>query len=229
MHRGALPYPSPKDSAFIHDEVSSKEPIPTRFRTAVAKVQSDAAALPGLPVARRTAAKNALVIAAATLGSRVDKCNRRMKKESGDRKSLSLVEEFLLAWLDSFESAYRTAHGQPPAAFDDDAALPGLPVARRTAAKNALVIAAATLGSRVDKCNRRMKKESGDRKSLSLVEEFLLAWLDSFESAYRTAHGQPPAAFDDDDSDDEEDGGDGDDDVDGDGDGAVAAAGADGF
>ncbi|KAI9776517.1 MAG: hypothetical protein M1816_005246 [Peltula sp. TS41687] len=115
------------------------------------------------------------------------------------------------------------------------AALPDLPVARRTAAKNALVIAAATLGSRVDKYNRRMKKESGDRKSLSLVErttmrfqESLLARLDSFESAYRTAHGQPPAAFDDDDSDAEEDGGDGDDDVDGDGDGAVAAAGADG-
>ncbi|KAI9778177.1 MAG: hypothetical protein M1816_004247 [Peltula sp. TS41687] len=100
--------------------------IPPRFRTAVAKIQADAAALPGLPTARRTPAKNALVVAAATLGSRVDKHNRRMKKESGDRKSLSLVEratmrfqESLLARLDSFESAYRTAHGQPPAALDD--------------------------------------------------------------------------------------------------------------
>ncbi|KAI9776831.1 MAG: hypothetical protein M1816_005078, partial [Peltula sp. TS41687] len=96
---------------------------------------------------------------------------------------------------------------------------PGLPTARRTLAKNALVVAAATLGSHVNKHNRRMKKESGDRKSLSLVErttirfqESLLAWLDSFESAYRTAHGQPPAALDDDDSDDEEDGGGDDDD-----------------
>ncbi|KAI9778058.1 MAG: hypothetical protein M1816_004276 [Peltula sp. TS41687] len=87
------------------------------------------------------------------------------------------------------------------------------PPERRTPAKNALVIAAATLGSRVDKHNRRMKKESGDRKSLSLVEESLLARLDSFESAYRTAHGQPPAAIEDDDSDDEEE-------DDGDGDGA---------
>ncbi|KAI9777484.1 MAG: hypothetical protein M1816_004717 [Peltula sp. TS41687] len=118
----------------------------------------------------------------------------------------------------------------------DAAAFSGLPTARRTPAKNALFIAAATLGSRVDRYNRRMKNESGDRKSLSLVEraamrfqESLLAWLDSFELAYRTAHGQPPAALDDDDSDDEEDGGDGDDEGgDGDGDGAVAAAGADG-
>ncbi|KAI9775799.1 MAG: hypothetical protein M1816_005724 [Peltula sp. TS41687] len=91
---------------------------PPRFRTVVAKIQADAAALPGLPTARRTPAKNALVIAAATLGSRVDKHNRRMKKESGDRKSLSL--ESLLARLDSLESAYRTAHGQPPAFLDDD-------------------------------------------------------------------------------------------------------------
>ncbi|KAI9780008.1 MAG: hypothetical protein M1816_003271 [Peltula sp. TS41687] len=90
--------------------------IPPRFRTAVAKIQADAAALPGLPTARRTPAKNALVFAAATLGSGVDKHNRRMKKESGDRKSLSLVErttmrfqESLLAQLDLFESAYRTA------------------------------------------------------------------------------------------------------------------------
>ncbi|KAI9776968.1 MAG: hypothetical protein M1816_004992 [Peltula sp. TS41687] len=111
----------------------------------------------------------------------------------------------------------------------DTSTLPGLPTARRTPAKNALVIAATTLGSQVDKYNRRMKKESGDRKSLSLVEESLLARLDSFESAYRTAHGQPPAALDDDDSDDEEDsGGDDGDGGDGDGDGAVAAAGADG-
>ncbi|KAI9785581.1 MAG: hypothetical protein M1816_000392 [Peltula sp. TS41687] len=70
----------------------------------------------------------------------------------------------------------------------------------------------------------------------------LLARLDSFESAYRTAHGQPPAALDNDDSDDEEDGGDDDDDGgdddddggdddddggDGDGDGVAAAAVAD--
>ncbi|KAI9783271.1 MAG: hypothetical protein M1816_001446 [Peltula sp. TS41687] len=94
--------------------------IPPRFRTAAARVQSDAAALPGLPVAPRTAAKNAVVIDAATLGSRVDKYNRRMKKELGDKKSLSLVEEFFLARLDSFESAYRTAHGQAPVALDDD-------------------------------------------------------------------------------------------------------------
>ncbi|KAI9776011.1 MAG: hypothetical protein M1816_005645 [Peltula sp. TS41687] len=112
----------------------------------------------------------------------------------------------------------------------NDAALPGLPTAHRTPAKNALVIAAATLGSRVDKHNRRMKKESGDRKSLSLVErntmrfqESLLARLDSLESAYRIAHGQPPAFLDDDDSDDEEDGGDDDGDGGGDGDGAGAA------
>ncbi|KAI9785427.1 MAG: hypothetical protein M1816_000396 [Peltula sp. TS41687] len=111
----------------------------------------------------------------------------------------------------------------------DATTLPGVPSARRAAAKNALDIAAATLGSRVDKHNRRMKKESEDRKSLSLVEESLLARLDSFESAYHTAHGQPPAALDDDDSDDEEDGGGDDDDGgDGDWDGAVAAAGADG-
>ncbi|KAI9783735.1 MAG: hypothetical protein M1816_001171 [Peltula sp. TS41687] len=120
----------------------------------------------------------------------------------------------------------------------DAAALPGLLTARRTPAKNALVVAAATRGSRVDRYNRRMKNESGDRKSLSLVEratmrfqESLLARLDSFESAYRTAHDQPPAALDDDDSDDEEDGGDDDDDGgdgDGNGDGAAAAAGADG-
>ncbi|KAI9778557.1 MAG: hypothetical protein M1816_004017 [Peltula sp. TS41687] len=67
--------------------------IPPRFRTVVAKIQAGARALPGLPTARRTPAKNALVIATATLGSRVDKHNRHMKKESGDRKSLSLVEE----------------------------------------------------------------------------------------------------------------------------------------
>ncbi|KAI9777910.1 MAG: hypothetical protein M1816_004382 [Peltula sp. TS41687] len=77
--------------------------IPPRFRTVVAKIQADAAALPGLPTSRCTAARNALVIAATTLGSRVDKYNQRMKKESGDRKSLSLVE-----------------HGQHPAAVDDD-------------------------------------------------------------------------------------------------------------
>ncbi|KAI9782977.1 MAG: hypothetical protein M1816_001636 [Peltula sp. TS41687] len=111
----------------------------------------------------------------------------------------------------------------------DVAALPGLPTARRTPAKNALLVAAATLGSQVDRYNRRMKNESGDRKSLSLVEEAFLARLDSFKAAYRTAHGQPPAALDDDDSDDEVDGGGDDDDGgDGDGDGAVAAAGADG-
>ncbi|KAI9776107.1 MAG: hypothetical protein M1816_005584 [Peltula sp. TS41687] len=125
-------------------------PIPPRFRTVVAKIQADAvkpggngnrthalvaqthvAALPGLPTARRIPAKNALVIAAATLGSRVEKHNQRMKKESGDRKWLSLVEESLLARLDSLESAYRTAigpppppsrirHGQPPAFLDDN-------------------------------------------------------------------------------------------------------------
>ncbi|KAI9782784.1 MAG: hypothetical protein M1816_001694 [Peltula sp. TS41687] len=94
--------------------------IPPRFCTAVAKVQADAAALPGLPTARRTPARNPLVVAAATLGSRVAKHNRRMKKESGDRKSLSLVEESLLARLNLFKSAYRTAHSQPPAALDDD-------------------------------------------------------------------------------------------------------------
>ncbi|KAI9788268.1 MAG: hypothetical protein M1816_007034 [Peltula sp. TS41687] len=96
-------------------------------------------------------------------------------------------------------------------------------------AKNALIVAAANLGSRVDRYNRRMKNESGGRKSLPLVEESFLAQLDSFKSAYRAAHGQPPAALDHDDSDDEEDGGDDDDDGgDGDGDGAAAAAGADG-
>ncbi|KAI9780813.1 MAG: hypothetical protein M1816_002649 [Peltula sp. TS41687] len=101
--------------------------VPPRFRTVVAKIQADAAALPGLLTARRTAARHALVIAAATLGSRADKYNRRMKKESGDQKSLSLVEwntlrfqESLLARLESIESAYRTAYGQPPAAADDD-------------------------------------------------------------------------------------------------------------
>ncbi|KAI9779584.1 MAG: hypothetical protein M1816_003465 [Peltula sp. TS41687] len=100
--------------------------IPPRFRTVVAKIQANAAALPDLPSARRTPAKNALVIAAATLGSRVDKHNRRMKDESGGRKPLSLVErstlrfqESLLARPKSVESAYRTAHGQPPAALDD--------------------------------------------------------------------------------------------------------------
>ncbi|KAI9779583.1 MAG: hypothetical protein M1816_003464 [Peltula sp. TS41687] len=104
-----------------------QEWIHPRFRTVVAKIQADAAALPGLPTARRTPAKNTLIITAATLGSRVDKHNRRMKKESGDRKSLSLVErntmrfqESLLARLDLLESAYRTAHGQLPAFLDDD-------------------------------------------------------------------------------------------------------------
>ncbi|KAI9775845.1 MAG: hypothetical protein M1816_005718 [Peltula sp. TS41687] len=98
-----------------------RKPVtPPRFCTVVAKIQADAAALLGLPTARRAPAQNPLVIAAATLGSRVDKHNRRMKKESGDRKSLSLVEESLLARLDSLESAYRTAPGQPPAFLDDD-------------------------------------------------------------------------------------------------------------
>ncbi|KAI9776622.1 MAG: hypothetical protein M1816_005162 [Peltula sp. TS41687] len=87
------------------------ESIPPRFRTVVAKIQANAGALPGLPTARPTPAKNALVVAAATLGSRVDRYNWQMENESGDRKSLSLVEESLLARLDSFESAYRTAHG----------------------------------------------------------------------------------------------------------------------
>ncbi|KAI9778289.1 MAG: hypothetical protein M1816_004156 [Peltula sp. TS41687] len=111
---------------------------------------------------------------------------------------------------------------------------PWPPTAHRTPAKNAPVVAAATLGSGVDKHNRRMKKESGDRKSLSLVErttmrfqESFLTRLNSFESAYCTAHGLPSAALDNDDLDDEEDGGgddDGDEDGDGDGDGVPAGA-----
>ncbi|KAI9778492.1 MAG: hypothetical protein M1816_004030 [Peltula sp. TS41687] len=101
--------------------------IPPRFRTVVARIQANAAARPGLPNARRAAAKNTLVTAAATLGNRVEKHNRRMKHESDDRKSLSLIErntlhfqESLLARLESFESTYRPAHGQPPAVADDD-------------------------------------------------------------------------------------------------------------
>ncbi|KAI9777421.1 MAG: hypothetical protein M1816_004728 [Peltula sp. TS41687] len=103
----------------------------------------------------------------------------------------------------------------PPAPRRGGGSTPALPSApRRTSARDALVIAAATLGSRFDKYNRRMKRKSGDRKSLSLVErntlrfqESLLARLESIQSAYRTAHGQPPAAADSDDSDDEEDDG----------------------
>ncbi|KAI9780812.1 MAG: hypothetical protein M1816_002648 [Peltula sp. TS41687] len=109
-------------------------PISLRFRTVVAKIQTDAAALSSLPNARRNPAKTALVIAAATLGSRVDKHNWRMKDESGDRKSLSLVEEYHAfpgvpagpAQIDRVslphgvsEYANRLSHGQPPAALDD--------------------------------------------------------------------------------------------------------------
>ncbi|KAI9780909.1 MAG: hypothetical protein M1816_002630 [Peltula sp. TS41687] len=87
------------------------------------------------------------------------------------------------------------------------------------------------LGSRVDRFNRHRRGEAGDRSQLSLYErstlrfqELLLARLDSIESTYRAAHGQPPVIPEDDESDD--DGGD-DEDVDGDEDRAVAAAGAD--
>ncbi|KAI9785582.1 MAG: hypothetical protein M1816_000393 [Peltula sp. TS41687] len=100
--------------------------IPSRFRTVVAKIEADAAALPGLQSACRTPTKNALVIASATVGSQVRKYNRRIKNKSGDTQSLSLVEkstlhfqECLLARPKSLESAYRTARGQSPAALDD--------------------------------------------------------------------------------------------------------------
>ncbi|KAI9780184.1 MAG: hypothetical protein M1816_003156 [Peltula sp. TS41687] len=114
----------------------------------------------------------------------------------------------------------------------DAAAIATLPAKRRAAARTALAAAAATVGSCVDRFNRHRRGEAGDRSQLSLYErstlrfqELLLARLDSIESAYRAAHGQPPVIPEDDESD--EDGGD-DEDVDGDGDGAVAAAGADG-
>ncbi|KAI9779281.1 MAG: hypothetical protein M1816_003621 [Peltula sp. TS41687] len=109
---------------------------------------------------------------------------------------------------------------------------PSLASRTPAAAQNALFTAATTLGSRVDKHNRRMKNKSGDRKLLSLVErntlrfqESLLARLESFESAYRTAHGQPQAAADDDNSDDDEEDDGGDDGGDG-GDGGIVGAGS---
>ncbi|KAI9776552.1 MAG: hypothetical protein M1816_005233 [Peltula sp. TS41687] len=111
----------------------------------------------------------------------------------------------------------------------DAAAIATLPANRRAAARTALAVAAATVGSRVDRLNRHHRGEAGDRSQLSLYErstlrfqELLLARLDSIESAYRAA---PSVIPEDDESD--EDGGD-DEDLDGDGDGAVAAAGADG-
>ncbi|KAI9776553.1 MAG: hypothetical protein M1816_005234, partial [Peltula sp. TS41687] len=91
------------------------------------RVQTDAAAVATLPANRRAVARTALAAAAATLGSRVDWFNCQRRSESGDRRQLSLYErstlrfqELLLARLDSLESAYRAAHGQPAAIPDDD-------------------------------------------------------------------------------------------------------------
>ncbi|KAI9776171.1 MAG: hypothetical protein M1816_005577 [Peltula sp. TS41687] len=85
---------------------------PPRFRTVVAKIQADAAVLPGLPTAHRAAVKNVLVIAAATLGSWVDKHNRLMKKESADKKSLPLVKQRQSpAALDDSDSDDENAEG----------------------------------------------------------------------------------------------------------------------
>ncbi|KAI9775627.1 MAG: hypothetical protein M1816_005833 [Peltula sp. TS41687] len=91
------------------------------------RVQTDAAAVATLPANRRAVARTALIAAAATLGSRVDRFNCQRRSEAGDRRQLSLYErstlrfqELLLARLDSLESAYRAAHGQPAAIPDDD-------------------------------------------------------------------------------------------------------------
>ncbi|KAI9780908.1 MAG: hypothetical protein M1816_002629 [Peltula sp. TS41687] len=120
----------------------------------------------------------------------------------------------------------------------DASAIANLPANCRAAARIALAVAAATLGSRVDRFNRQGRGEPGDRRQLSLYErstlrfqELLLARLDSLESAYRAAlsfphppstleHGQPAAIPDDDETDDD---GDDDGDAAGDGDGSGAA------
>ncbi|KAI9776314.1 MAG: hypothetical protein M1816_005394 [Peltula sp. TS41687] len=91
-----------------------------RYFVAAAKVQTNASAIANLPANRRAAARIALTVAAATLGSRVDGFNCQGRGEAGDRRQLSLYEELLLARLDSLESAYRAAHGQPAAIPDDD-------------------------------------------------------------------------------------------------------------
>ncbi|KAI9775896.1 MAG: hypothetical protein M1816_005715 [Peltula sp. TS41687] len=102
-------------------------PVPPRYFVAAAKVQTDASAIANLPANRRAAARIALAVAAATLGSRVDRFNRQGRGEAGARRQLSLYErstlrfqELLLARLDSLESAYRAAHRQPAAIPDDD-------------------------------------------------------------------------------------------------------------
>ncbi|KAI9776378.1 MAG: hypothetical protein M1816_005332 [Peltula sp. TS41687] len=101
--------------------------VPPRYHVAAARVETDAAAVAILPANRRAAARTALAAPAATLGSRVDRFNRHRRSEAGDRRQLSLYErstlrfqELLLARLNSLESAYRAAHGQPAAIPDDD-------------------------------------------------------------------------------------------------------------
>ncbi|KAI9777487.1 MAG: hypothetical protein M1816_004720 [Peltula sp. TS41687] len=91
------------------------------------KVQTDFSAIANLSANRRAAAPTALAVAAATLGTRVDRFNRQAHSKAGDRCQLSLYErstlhfqELLLARLDSLESAYRATHGQPAAIPDDD-------------------------------------------------------------------------------------------------------------
>ncbi|KAI9778383.1 MAG: hypothetical protein M1816_004122 [Peltula sp. TS41687] len=101
--------------------------VPSRYRVAAVRVQTDAAAIATLSANRRAAARTVLAAAAATVGSRVDRFNRHRRGEAGDRSQLSLYErstlrfqELLLAQLDSLESAYRAAHGQPPVIPEDD-------------------------------------------------------------------------------------------------------------
>ncbi|KAI9778639.1 MAG: hypothetical protein M1816_004001 [Peltula sp. TS41687] len=107
--------------------VPMARPIPPRYFVAAAKGQTNVSAIANLPANRRAAARIPLAVAAATLGSRVDRFNRQGRGEAGDRRQLSLYErstlrfqELLLARLDSLESAYRAAHGQPAAIPDDD-------------------------------------------------------------------------------------------------------------
>ncbi|KAI9776321.1 MAG: hypothetical protein M1816_005336 [Peltula sp. TS41687] len=101
--------------------------VPPRYHVAAARVQTDAAAVATLPANCRATARTALAAAAATLGSRMNRFNCQRRSEAGDHCQLSLYkrstlrfQELLLARLDSLESAYCAARGQPAAIPDDE-------------------------------------------------------------------------------------------------------------
>ncbi|KAI9783269.1 MAG: hypothetical protein M1816_001444 [Peltula sp. TS41687] len=88
--------------------------VPPRYLVAAASVQTDAAAVATLPANRRAVARTALAAAGPPWA-----LGWTGSIASATRSTLRF-QELLLARLDSLESAYRAAHGQPAAISDDD-------------------------------------------------------------------------------------------------------------